>query len=311
MRGAGALLAALLAAGAPAQTGRPAGAPAGAALPRGGPPAGWEFGLETSHAFMLPAAFERAAGSAGLLEGDARLGATRFLGQGSLLSLGLRQGWREFDWRSSADFVAPHREPFGRIDATGLDLFHRRPLSDSWSGQLVASLSSAREERADWGHSWTGLAALSFRHQWTDAFALSLGAVGLTRLGEGPLAFPILLFEWKPTERLRLELFRTVRVSYLLDRDWGLEAALSGGFDYQRFRLDDRGAAPGGIGEYRRIPLRLELEAAPFGRTLELCLFGGALLGQELRLEDRRGHTLAQDELAVAPFFGFEGALRF
>ena len=86
--------------------------------------------------------------------------------------------------------------------------------------------------------------------------------------------------------------------------------SLEGRYEKTRFRLDDAGSVPGGVGQDRSIPVALAAIYMP-APDLELSLLGGAEFSGELSLEDANGNLLAESDYDTAPFAGALVRLRF
>ena len=71
----------------------------------------------------------------------------------------------------------------------------------------------------------------------------------------------------------------------------------------QRFRLSDAGPAPNGVGEDTSFPLwgRVSWEV---NKTFALDLYGGFLIGGNLRIDDSNGFELGESDYDGAPFAG-------
>ena len=78
--------------------------------------------------------------------------------------------------------------------------------------------------------------------------------------------------------------------------EWGL----GGAWRSLRFRLDDEGSAPNGVGEETLVPVWLR-GVRELGR-LRLAIYAGMSLEGELRLENRRGETFSEQRYAAEPF---------
>jgi hypothetical protein len=74
-------------------------------------------------------------------------------------------------------------------------------------------------------------------------------------------------------------------------------------YNQRRFRLDDSGPTPEGIGEDNNRPLRLRLgwDITP---TIALHFLGGVALGGEVRLENRNGNRINKQDYDPAPYIG-------
>ncbi len=138
----------------------------------------------------------------------------------------------------------------------------------------------------------------------------------LSQLEDSASIFPILIVDWKITDRLSLETGRGLGATqgpgldfkYRLSDAWTL--GIGGRYESQRFRLDDKGVAPGGIGGDRSIPLYLSATYSR-GRDLQISAVAGVELDGELRLEDSNGRLISRDDYESAPFLGGTFNFRF
>jgi hypothetical protein len=138
----------------------------------------------------------------------------------------------------------------------------------------------------------------------------------LSQLEDSASVFPILIVDWKITDRISLETGRSLgatrgpglNLDYRLSDSWSF--GLGARYESLRFRLDDKGAAPGGVGEGSSIPLYLSATYSR-GRDLQVSAIAGVDLNGELRLEDSEGRRLARDDYETAPFLGVTFNVRF
>jgi hypothetical protein len=74
-------------------------------------------------------------------------------------------------------------------------------------------------------------------------------------------------------------------------------------YNQRRFRLDDSGPVPDGVGEDNTLPVRLRLgwNITP---QVGLHLLAGAALGGEVRIDDRYGNELDKQNYDPAPYIG-------
>jgi hypothetical protein len=128
-------------------------------------------------------------------------------------------------------------------------------------------------------------------------------------------AFPYLVVDWRISERFRLA--NPLRAGPTGPAGLELACAVSDGWDlgfggaYRsvRFRLDDEGVAPGGVGEGRAIPawLRLSHRMGPFA----LDAYAGAVLGGKLSVENEQGGGVGSADYDPAPFVALRIQARF
>jgi hypothetical protein len=147
--------------------------------------------------------------------------------------------------------------------------------------------------------------------------SLTLGAgAGVYSRIEETKGFPYLTVDWRITENLRLSNpFRTspagpagLELSWRLTDRW--EVAAGGAYRSFRFRLDNTGVAPNGIGEvdstvgYARLTYRM-------GMDLKLDLYGGAAFNGQMKILDENGNKLDSDDFKTAPMAALSLTLQF
>ena len=128
--------------------------------------------------------------------------------------------------------------------------------------------------------------------------------------------FPFLSLDWAITENLRLtNPLRAgptgpagLELSYTFNHDWVLGAG--GAYRDVRFRLDDEGVAPDGVGQESAIPAWLRV-SKEFGESFSIDLYAGYAFAGNLRLEDKVGDRFASKEYDSTPFLAFSFQGRF
>ena len=86
-----------------------------------------------------------------------------------------------------------------------------------------------------------------------------------------------------------------------MSRSW--QAGFGVGLLSDRFRLDDDGVAPKGVGESTSVPLWASI-AYVLDDILTFELYAGAVVGRELRLEDENGNRISKQDVDPAPMLG-------
>tara|TARA_R110002096_G_scaffold239687_2_gene431491 strand:- start:3842 stop:4762 length:921 start_codon:yes stop_codon:yes gene_type:complete len=207
-------------------------------------------------------------------------------------------------------------EPWGRIRDLRVSLPIRfTPMEDvdvfiipsiRTNAEAGASLDDGRTEGMIAGAMW----------QITDKFAIGPGAGWFSQLGDDSKIFPVLLIDWQITDQLSLSTGRGLGASQGggLTLGWKanerLSFGLSGRYEWVRFRLDNRGPAPGGIGQDVGFPLVASVEYS-FGPMASISGFAGVKFAGELEIEDRNGKTLDSSDYDLAPMAGFAFRMRF
>ena len=158
------------------------------------------------------------------------------------------------------------------------------------------------------GRTWGVFAGVAWRFSETLTLGPAFGAY--TEIGSDDLdVFPAILVDWQITDRARISTGPTVGATqgpglafdYAVTED--LRLGVAGRFENVRFRLNDDGPAPGGIGQDRSFPVVFTLDYTPFPGS-RLAAFAGAELGGELRLEDASGAVVETRDYDPAPIFG-------
>lgn len=141
------------------------------------------------------------------------------------------------------------------------------------------------------------------------------GGVSVVRQIDETKVFPFVVLRWQIDERWRLaNPFRAgpaggagLELAYAADDDW--EIAGGGAYRSYRFRLDDEGIAPGGIGENRFFPLFARV-SRKLGAQTKLEFYAGVSAGGRLAVTDKEGDDTHSD-YQTAPAFGVTLAHQF
>jgi hypothetical protein len=230
------------------------------------------------------------------------------------VSLAAGFGRDRYDFSGNTDFAG--LRPWKRVNRLRFSVPVNWAVDDHWTRFFLPTLRFYGESGADLEDSATGGGLAGFSYRFGDALTLGPGLGVLTRLEDSVNVFPILIIDWQITERLSLKTGRGLgatqgpglTLNYRVSDTWNL--ALGGRYESLRFRLDDSGPAPDGVGEDRSFPLYLSATYNR-GRDLQLSLIGGVELGGTLRLDDSKGRRIAKEDYDTAPFLGFNFNFRF
>lgn len=193
----------------------------------------------------------------------------------------------------------------------------RYALNDRWGVYGGGVLLVAPETGADWGDSVTGggLGGVDFRLH--DGVFLSAGVAVISQLEDDVRVTPSVVMKWLPDDDWRVSVGAVpatggaaaageiaYRVADPVEVGFGLL------FSQRRFRLDDSGVAPDGVGEDSAMPLRLRVGWSVTER-IALHFFGGVALAGEVELENSSGNRLRGEDYDPAAYFGVRFAGRF
>lgn len=154
---------------------------------------------------------------------------------------------------------------------------------------------------------------------WKISDSLTIGpALGAySQLEEsGADVFPALLVDWDITDRWNLNtgsgIGATAGPGLTLGYSFSdsVRLALSARLESVRFRLDDNGVAPNGVGEDESTPVVFSLQYNP-SPGLSVSAFAGAEFDGTLTLDDENGNQVSRESYDTAPLAGISVRLRF
>ena len=221
--------------------------------------------------------------------------------------ISLGYGFEKYDFSGTTAFAGA--EPWGDIHRFSVGFPVSWRASDRWSLFVSPQVEWYGESGVDDWDDALGYGAV-FAVSCRLGPGLTVGAgAGVFSRAEETRGFPYIAIDWKITEDLRLtNPFRTspagpagLELAWRLSDRW--EIAAGGAWRSFRFRLDNSGVAPGGIGEldqtvgYARLTWRR-------GGDLKLDLYGGAAFSGEMKIADRNGDELGSDDFETAPILG-------
>lgn len=224
-------------------------------------------------------------------------------GSKNVLGLGLAYDREEYTFSGPSGLAA--LAPWGTIHRIGFSPSLVHTISPEWRILVAPSIGYAGEEGADPGDALVYGAVISTTKTFGPDLSLGLGA-GAFRQIERWRAFPFLFVRWRISDRWRLSNpLRAgpagpagLELSYTLDGNW--EAAAGGAYRTARFRLEEDGTVPGGIGEIRGIPLFGRLSRT-WRHGWRADLYAGVVLGGKLALENSRGDRIGSASFDPAP----------
>ena len=201
-------------------------------------------------------------------------------------------------------------DPWGTILTLRLVTKLRYQLSERWGIFGGGVFLSSLETGADWGDSLSGGGLIGVDFRPSKTLFVSLGVAVISQIEDDVIVTPSVILDWQPYDRWAVRVGAVpasggaatagevaYRVADPMDIGLGLL------YNQRRFRLDDSGPAPEGVGEDNTVSLRLRL-GWNFTPQIALHLLVGAALGGEVRLEDRNGNRITKQDYDPAPFVG-------
>ena len=173
----------------------------------------------------------------------------------------------------------------------------------------------AREDSADLDDSFIGGAVIGATYAVNSSLTVGGGLGLVSQIEDDARLFPVIVVDWEISDTLRLTSKTAgaagrsgLELVYDFANDW--EVAIGGSYEFRRFRLDDDGVAPGGVGEERSVPLRARLSYR-MGDHVVLDFYGGVVTESELELHSATGVRLGAEDVDPAGLFGFTVRLDF
>lgn len=207
------------------------------------------------------------------------------------------------------------RDPWENIHSLSLGLPMRKSFGEDWSGFLIPSIRSSGESGATFDDSITGGVLTGFAYKFGDRLTIGPGIGVISQLEESASVFPVLIINWKITDKLSLDTGRGLgatlgpglTLNYQANRKWNL--AIGGRYEKLRFRLDEDGNVPSGVGEDTSFPLFASASYS-INPKAQVSLVGGIEFGGELSIEDSDGNRIRKESYDPGGFLGFTFRVR-
>ncbi|MBX3357676.1 MAG: hypothetical protein KF745_04530 [Phycisphaeraceae bacterium] len=192
-------------------------------------------------------------------------------------------------------------------------------IDEKWSVFGGPIFGIAAESSADLGDGLNGGGMAGFGYNVSEDLTLRLGVSVISQIKDNVQVFPIIGLDWTiDSERswgFNLGSIDTGALEGIggeLVFNASKQLSISGGAAYstRRFRLDDEGFAPDGVGEDSRVAIfgRLGFKASD---AATISLFGGVAVAGNLEIDDSYGNQLFSEDYDAAPFVGASVAIRF
>jgi hypothetical protein len=193
-------------------------------------------------------------------------------------------------------------------------------LSDDVSLFGGPVLGFAGETDADWGDSFIGGGVVGGTYAISKELRLGGGVGIISQIEDDVKVIFVPVVEWKISDQWRVSTaggsasgnlgvaLTGIELIWSLSEKWQL--SLGGAYKYSRFRLNDEGPAPDGVGEGESWPLWLRLVWNVTDR-IQLEGVTGLMLGAEISLDDSAGNGLVNSDYDGGYFFGVLGSVRF
>jgi hypothetical protein len=233
------------------------------------------------------------------------------------LSVSFQVGMGIASYDFDGDRGLPALEPWGDIYVVASGARLQYELSNDWAIFGGPIFMIAREDSFDHSDAWVGGGIIGATYAVSPDFRLGLGIGVISQIEDDAKVFPNILIDWEFTNRLKLTNASRpttgpgAGLELVYDVGQGLELGLGGSYEFLRFRLDDEGVAPDGVGQEERFLGygRLSWQVYP---RVRLDFFAGAVLDGTLRLENDNGNKVREEDYdSPSGFVGLYATIRF
>ena len=228
-------------------------------------------------------------------------------------SLDLTMGWRyQYDHWDFNDTVEWWRD----VNTLQFNLGMRWRLDDNWmifgGGQVMWSV----ENGGSWNDGVIGGGAGGFSYAFSKDLVIGAGLGIRSQLEDDALFYPIIVLDWQITDRLSLDTRLETgwanqsgaELVYQLTDEFDVGLAVV--FDYERFRLEDSGPVPGGVGTTETLPLMFYLTWEPMPDTSITGYIGATVYGR-IKATDAASQDVFASTYDPTPVIGIQGSIRF
>lgn len=269
----------------------------------------WTFTMDAGYIDQQDTDIDR-GGSFSVDRSYIAVGADYAFGRGNSAGLSLEYGNHDYS------FDRMRIMPWEEVHAFTLSAPIRKVLNEKWSLFALPSVRANYEDGASASDGVTGGLLAGASYKVSDRLYIGPGLGISSELEDDLNIFPILLIRWQINDTLVLRTGRGMGASQgpglVLDWQATEKWKLSLGTRYERlrFRLDDRGFAPDGVGEESGVPVYLGV-TYKFCDAAELSVYAGVKFAGSLEIENSSGDTLYKSDYDTASFFGVSWSSKF
>lgn len=275
------------------------------------------WGIDGGLAFQFSTDLEDTDTSFSVTHGFIQPSVTYAWNRRNTVSLSLGFGESDYDFSPGADLEG--LAPWGSIQDYHLSVRLRFSPSERTDVFIRPTVRSYVEEGVDLDEGRTEGLISGISWVVSDSLLIGPGIGWYSKLGGGSFVFPILIIDWKITERLSLTTGRGLAASlgpglalvYRLSDRWRM--GLTGRMERARFALDtDDISAASGVeyGKDQSASLLFNVQYSPW-RGTSVSGFVGMDLDGRLSLRDARGDTIARTDYEPPALIGLAFRSRF
>ncbi len=255
--------------------------------------------------------------------GSFSLGRFRVRGRGATaltdtldLTYGVRYQLDSFDFSRQGSNNFFSKSPWSSVDTLQLNVAGVMTIDQRWRVFGGGVVRFGAESKADWADGIEAGGAVGFSYSFSPSLTIGGGFGVTTRLEDSLYFYPIIVADWMIVDGLML----TTRMStgwgdetgielvYTIAQGW--DVGVGAAYEWNRFRLNDEGPAPGGVGVLRSIPTYgfLRFNATP---KASLSVYAGVNAWGQLEALDANGNKVADEKFRPGFLLGIQGQITF
>jgi hypothetical protein len=225
-------------------------------------------------------------------------------------SVGLSFGFSydDYDFDGSDGLIG--LDPWDKVLGYSLGLPIRFGISPDIGALVVPSIRWNAETGANLDDAVSAGGVAGFTYRMSDRLRIGPGVTVSSGIEESFTIIPIVLLDWDISDEVSLSTGggsgsgggAGITLSWKTSDE--LRLGLGANYQSRRFRLDDEGVAPDGVGEDEAASITASASYSPLP-FVRASLEGGLTFAGNLRLEDEDGDRIVDEDVDPAPFIGF------
>lgn len=200
-------------------------------------------------------------------------------------------------------------DPWEDVHTFGIAAIITTDMSNDWKVFGGPVFQFAREDNADLDESFIGGGLIGATYQVDSDLTVGGGFGIVSQIEDNVRFFPVVILHWQINDNLWLTsntgggATGKSGLELVYDMGGGWEAGIGGYYEFNRFRLDDEGIAPNGVGEETRLPIQARL-SCEMGEYMHFDFYAGLTMSSEVELADTNGLVLGKDDSDSAAIVG-------
>jgi len=225
----------------------------------------------------------------------------------------LRYLFNDYDFNAAAGLGG---DPWSDIHTIQMDARFEWWVTNDLVVIFGPFLMWSRESGASWDDAVTGGAFAGVMYVSSSTLAWGAGIGISSQLEDSMLVYPLLFLDWRFNTNMKLTSVAGPVGLAFTGLEWVWEFAdhfeygVGGRYEFRRFRLDDSGFAPGGVGEDTSIPFWTRLSYR-FNDNYAVDLYAGFVAGGKFTVDDFNGRQLGSDNSDLVPTLAIAFRLKF